>query len=122
MVSIIGWLIGKKIFGAVIGEKGARVIATLGLFLLVLGILGTVVAMIRRDAVDDHQAKVERRAAPATDQAAAERARDTIKQAKNEQEAHDAVHSVPDAAPAGPSHALACQRLRKLGRNPPSCR
>jgi hypothetical protein len=69
-----------------------------------------------------HDQKLEQRAKPATDQAATERAHDTIvTQAKNEQEAHDAVHAVPDAAPAGPSHALACKRLRDHGRHPASC-
>jgi hypothetical protein len=75
-----------------------------------------------RNIIEQHEAKIQERAKPATDKAAEERARDTIAQAQNEQEAHNAVHSVPDAAPAGPSHALACQRLHKLGRNPAACR
>lgn len=75
-----------------------------------------------RSVIKDHEAEIQQRAKPATDKAADERAKDTIAQAKNEQEAHNAVHSVPDTAPAGPSHALACQRLHKLGRNPASCR
>jgi hypothetical protein len=122
MGTAIGWLVGKKIFGATIGEKGARAIAYLGLIIALAGLIGGVVAWIRSDAVSDHQAKVERRAAPATDTAASERANDASANAKKDEERHDAIHSVPDAPPGGPSHALACKRLHDLGRDPPACR
>lgn len=89
--------------------------------LALLGALWGFKTLYDHRVVANHEAKVEQRARPATDKAATERANDAINQAKNETEAHDAVHSVPDAAPAGPSHALACQRLRKLGRHPASC-
>lgn len=86
-----------------------------------------VVAIVVAFRVHDHRviaannAKIEARAKPATDQAATERANDTIAIQQNETEAHNAVHSVPDAASAGPSHALQCQRLRKLGRSVAAC-
>lgn len=86
-----------------------------------LTILGVAKCTYDRNVIEKHDAKIQERAKPATDKAADERAKDTIAQAKNEEEAHNAVHSVPDAAPAGPSHALACQRLRKRGHAPASC-
>jgi threonine dehydrogenase-like Zn-dependent dehydrogenase len=91
-----------------------------GVVFLLLAIFAAVKIHDHR-VIAAHEAKLEHRAKPATDQAATERANDTIAQAKNEEEAHNAVHSVPDAAPAGPSHALACKRLRDHGRHPASC-
>jgi hypothetical protein len=74
------------------------------------------------NVVKAHEAAVQNRAAPATDKAATERANDTIANSKHEEELHNAVHSVPDAAPAAPSHALACKRLSNAGKHPASCR
>lgn len=87
-----------------------------------LTLLGIAKCTYDRNLIKSHEAKIQERARPATDKASEERARDTIVQAKNEQEAHNAIHSVPDAAPAGPSHALACERLRKRGNAPAACR
>jgi hypothetical protein len=121
MGSLVGLLVGKSIFGQVISEKAARAMVIVGLFLLVLGVLGGIVLYIRKDAVNDHEAKIEHHAVQATNKAADERAKDTINNAKHEQELHDAIHAVPDAPPAGPSHALACKRLRDLGRHTAAC-
>lgn len=117
MGTLIGWLIAKGL-----SERLARVVAIGGLFALILGALGTAVCAIRKDAVDDHEIKVERRARPATDKAAEERARDSIDQAKDEQEAHDAIAAQPDQPISPTSRALACKRLRDAGRDPPACR
>jgi hypothetical protein len=116
------WLIGfaASLLGPKFGKFAKPVVfAILGL-LLVAALWGGKCAY-DKSIIEKHDAKIIERAKPATDKAADERAKDTIAQAKNEEEAHNAVHSVPDAAPAGPSHALACQRLRKLGRHPASC-
>lgn len=99
----------------------AKAIAYAGLALLILGALWGGKCAYDRSVVNKHEQQIEKRAKPATDQAATERANDTIAIQQNETEAHNAVHSVPDAAPAGPSHALNCQRLRKLGRSVAAC-
>jgi hypothetical protein len=122
MGSAIGFLVGKQIFGKTITEGVARWIVTAALFLVILCACAGLIAAYNHHVIAANNQKVERRAAPATDKAAAERADDAIANAKAEQEMHDVIHSVPDAAPAGPSHALACKRLRDLGRNPPACR
>jgi hypothetical protein len=96
------------------------IFAVLGL--LILAVLWGGKCAYDKNVIAKHEQQLEQRAKPATDQAATERANDTIAQAKNEEEAHNAVHSVPDAAPAGPSHALACKRLSDHGRHPASCR
>lgn len=102
--------------------KFAKPVLIAGLFALALAAFGLGKCAYDRSVISNHEAKIERRAKPATDKAASERATDTIANAKHEQELHDAVHSVPDAPPSGPSHALACKRLRDSGRNPPACR
>lgn len=121
MGSLIGLLVGKSIFGHVIGEKMARALAYAGLVLGILALMGAAVCAIRKDAVDDHEAKVVTRSIPATNKAADERANDTIKQAKNEAEAHDAIEAQPDQPISPTSRALACKRLRDAGRNPAAC-
>jgi hypothetical protein len=116
MGTIIGLLTARGM-----SEKAARLISYATLAVLLLGTFAGLLAAYNHRVIANHEAKQIQRAAPATDQAAAERSKDAITNAKNEQEAHDVIHSVPDAAPAGPSHALACQRLRKRGHAPASC-
>lgn len=122
MGTIIGWLVGKTVFGHVLGERGARVVAHALLFATLAALIVGVIAWIRSDAVSDHQVKIERRARPATDAAASERARDTIRNDRKDQERHDVIAKEPDTPIAPASRALACQRLRDLGRAPPACR
>jgi predicted lipid-binding transport protein (Tim44 family) len=122
MGSLIGLLVGKQIFGKVISERMARVIAHAGLFLLVAALIVGVIVWIRRDAVDDHEAKIAQRAAPATDRAASERATDTIANSRSAQERHDVIAAQPDQPIAPTSHALSCKRLRDAGVDSPACR
>lgn len=68
------------------------------------------------------QAKVVQRAAPATDQAATERANDTVAITQHEQEQHNAIAAQPDQPIAPTSHVRACDQLRRAGRTPPACR
>jgi hypothetical protein len=100
--------------------RKAAVIGT-GVLLLILAAFIAVKIHDHR-VIKAHEQELEQRAKPATDKAASERASDTITNAKHEEELHNAVHSVPDAAPAGPSHALACERLRHAGKHSASCR
>jgi hypothetical protein len=74
-----------------------------------------------RSVIDKHEQKIERRAAPATNKAADERATDTINNAKAEEEMHNAIASQPDQPISPTSHALACQRLHRIGKYPASC-
>lgn len=117
---MIAWLIG--LLAPTVGERWAKPVAWALIAIVAIGIFFGAKALYDRSVVNHHEQKIEQRARPATDQAATERATDAITTAKKEEELHNAVHSVPDAAPAGPSHALACKRLHDLGRNPPACR
>jgi ABC-type nickel/cobalt efflux system permease component RcnA len=114
---LIGWL------APTIGEKWAKPLAYALLIISAALLLWGAKALYDRSVVNHHEQQVEQRAKPATDQAATERANDAIANAKHEEDLHNAVHSVPDAAPAGPSHALACKRLSNAGKRlPASCR
>ena len=110
-----------KFATSIVGPKFAKAAIFGVLALLIGGALWGGKCVYDKNVISKHEQQLQQRAKPATDKAAAERAKDTIAQAKNEKEAHDAVHSVPDAVPAGPSHALACKRLRDRGRHPASC-
>jgi hypothetical protein len=57
MGSIIGFLAGKTIFGRMITVPVARFIATVGLFLAVLGACGGVVALYNHHVIGAHEAK-----------------------------------------------------------------
>lgn len=118
----MGALIGAIIARTGWSEAIARAAAYASLALVVLGASWGAKCAYDHAVIAKHDAKVQQQATKATDQAATERANDTIAVAKSEQEKHDVIHSVPDAAPAGPSHALACKRLHDLGRDPPACR
>ena len=121
MGSIIGSLVGKTIFGRTITEPIARFIATAGLVLILIAAVGGLWAAVKHDVISSHDAKAElkteQKIAPATNNAATARANDTILITQNETEAHNAIHSVPDAAPAAPSVRLGCERLRRSGKD-----
>jgi hypothetical protein len=73
--------------------------------------------------IERHAARVEARAAVARDQAADQRARDAAIGAASERDLHDAIHTAPAGGQLSPAaHALACERLRRIGRVPPACR
>lgn len=112
---VLGWLGPSK------AKFAKPLIYGVAILIAVGGFFG-LKALYDRSVVNTHEAKIEARAKPATDQAASERANDAIANHRHEEELHNAVHSVPDAPPAGPSHALACKRLHDLGRDPPACR
>ena len=80
-------------------------------------------ALHDRAVVADHEAAVEAAAAPARDAAADQRVADAITNTRNEQDLHNAIDTAPAnggvLSPA--AHALACERLRQLGRIPPAC-
>jgi disulfide bond formation protein DsbB len=73
MGTIIGLLTARGL-----SETAARLIAYVGGALLLLGAFAGLVAAYNHHIIGQHEAKIEKRAAPATNQAATERAHDTI--------------------------------------------
>lgn len=107
------------IAGALVFLKDWRVIAGLA----AITAFGIWLAFHDRAVVRNHQAKVEARAAPLREKAAAERVADAVINTRKEQELHHAIDTAPKGGTISPAaHALACQRLRNHGRVPPACR
>lgn len=117
MGSVIGFLIAKGL-----SERMARIAAYAGLILVIASAFTLAIHLIRKDAVSDHQTKVEQRARPANDKAANERAKDAIDNAKSEQEMKDAIQAQPDQPIAPTTRSLSCERLRRRGNPPAECR
>lgn len=116
MGTIIGFFVSKGL-----SEKAARALSYVGLFLLIGGtLLGLKLAYDHR-LIANHdlknEVKVQKKLQPANDHAANDRAANTIAINQTETEAHNAIHSVPDAAPAAPSVRLGCDRLRRAGND-----
>jgi hypothetical protein len=96
-----------------------RVLAGIGL----VASFGIWLAFHYRAVVTRHEANVAAKSAPARDRADAERVQDAVTNTRTEQELHHAIDTAPPGGAISPAaHALACQRLRHLGRIPPACR
>lgn len=96
-----------------------RVVAVVAAVVLAMGWLHFHDAAV----VSRHEAQIEADAAPAREEAAEERVQDAASNAANEGDLHNAIDTAPSGgALSPPAHGLACERLRKLGRFPPSCR
>jgi hypothetical protein len=104
-------------------ERLARLVAWPAIVLAALLALVALKGCYDRTVIERHTAKVEARAAAARDRAADQRGRDAVIDAANEKDLHDAIQRAPAGGELSPAaHALACERLRKLGRVPTACR
>ena len=114
---IVAWLIVKGI-----PARLAKPLLAFVALCAAAGLLWAAIAYHDRNVIRARDAKVEQQAAKATDQAATERANDTIALNQSETEVHNVIASQPDRPIAPTSHALSCERLRRAGRTPPACR
>jgi hypothetical protein len=111
-----------RIIALGVSPRFAKPLLGLLAFLALAGLAWGAVAYHDRNVIVKHDAKIEQRAVKATDQAATERANDTITLANSAKETHNAIQAQPDQPIAPTSHALSCERLHRLGRSPASCR
>lgn len=79
-----------------------------------------------RGVIKEHEAEREAKAAPAREDASNERVNDALRNTRQEERYHEAINDAPPAPPEAPaihpaSRALACERLRRIGRTPPAC-
>lgn len=111
------------LFGKDLAFKTARALGfgIIGI-LIVLALWGGGCA-IKRNIINDHDAKREAAASGARETSANERVKDGIADAKNEKELHDAIESAPSGGSVSPAaRALNCERLhRQSGRLPAGC-
>jgi len=114
MGSVIAFLIAKGV-----PARFAKPLLAVAALLALTGLIWAAIAIHDHNVVKTHDAtvnaKVIAKTTPANDRAADQRSIDSINITKQEQEAHNAIHSVPDAAPAAPTVRLGCQRLRRQG-------
>jgi hypothetical protein len=116
ILTFVEGLLGPKF------AKFAKPLIYLVLILVAVGGFFGLKALYDHSVVSHHEQKIERRAAPATNKAADERANDTITNTKNEEEMHNAIAAQPDQPIAPTSRARACLQLRRAGRSSPACR
>jgi hypothetical protein len=116
MGSLIGFLATTFV-----GEKYARPAAyalVIGLFLAICGVAR---CTYDHSVVAKYEAKQQQRAAPATNKATEQRAKDAETRAAKSQEMSDVIHSVPDQAINPVSHARGCEQLRRAGKRVAAC-
>jgi hypothetical protein len=113
---IVAWLVRKGI-----PARWVKPLLGLIALLALAGALWAAIAYHDHNVVTNHDAtanaKVIEKTAPANDRASNQRATDTITNARQEQEMHDAIHATPDTAPAPSSLVLGCERLRRQGKS-----
>lgn len=100
-------------------KRFAKVGLWVAIILFALAALSIAKCTYDRRVVADHDAKVTGKAlrtdAAAKDEAAAQRARDTISINQAEKERNDAINSEPAGRPDAARNRLNCQRLRRAG-------
>ena len=98
-------------------------LAWLSAALAVLALLWLVRAFYDRSVIERHAAEVEAKASDLRERAADERVNDAATNAASEKGLNDAINKAPATGTVSPAaHALACERLRRIGREPASCR
>ena len=112
VATLIGWGVPAKLAKPLLIGVGV---------LLLVGLAFAAVKLHDRNVVKTHDTQVQVKTLQAqqkaNDAAAEQRSTDTIKQAQNEQEAHNAIAAQPDQPIAPTSRALGCERLRRAGKN-----
>lgn len=110
-------LIGKEL-----SYKTARIAGFITLGLILIATLSLGKCAYDASVIEQHEHEREIAAGEAREDAADQRAADTITNAKSEEELRNVIEAAPggDLSPA--ARALACERLRRVGRVPPACR
>jgi hypothetical protein len=110
------------LFGKELGMKAAKAVGVVVVIVAAILLFLLAKAMYDRSVIADHEAEREAKAAPARERAADQRAIDTVRNAKSEEELHDVINNAPPGGTVSPAaRALACERLRRIGRVPAAC-
>lgn len=111
-----------------VAERFRKPLGYLTAAIALFALLWLLRAIYDHRVISAHEAKREAKASGARETAAEEAARDTIINQRNEKDLHDAIDTATRDLPPGDgrispaAHALACERLRKIGRIPTACR
>ena len=122
IIAIIGGFL-PGLFGKQLPFKTARIVGFITLGVAILALLAMGKCAYDRSIINDHETRREIAASGAREDAADQRAEDTLTNAANEKELHDAINAAPTGGSVSPAaHALACKRLqRQSGRLPAGC-
>lgn len=110
------------LFGKELSYKVARTVGIVVLAVAILIALGVGKCAYDNSVIDKHEVKREAAASGAREDAADQRVKDAIDNANSEKELQDVIQNAPGGTLSPAAHALACERLRRYGRIPPSCR
>lgn len=103
-------------------ERLRRPLAYLLAAIALIAALGALKGCYDRSVRKDYRAEVEARASAAREEAADQRVKDALTNTANEKDLHHAIDTAPKGGDLSPAaRALACERLRKLGRSPAAC-
>jgi hypothetical protein len=106
-----------------LSDRLARMAAWPAVILAVLAGVFILKGCYDRAVIQRHTAKLDNRAAAAREQSGSERLRDAMIVTANEKDLHHAIRGAPAGGELSPpARALACERLRKIGRIPVACR
>lgn len=100
-------------------EPLRKIAAWITVLVAIAALVVVVKSIYDANVIDEHEDQRAIESIEARDEAAEQRAEDTIKNAETEREANEAINSVP----AGDAQLrLDCLRLHRLGRDPEPCR
>ena len=116
----MGWLIGLALKVGV-PQRFAKASVIAALVLLAIGGGALALHLYNRSIIKTHDTEQENKelkhVSAANDQAANERANETIALEHQEEETHNVIHQGPDSAPSPAAVRHNCERLRHAGRD-----
>ena len=110
------------LFGKEVSQKAAKVLGIVTLSLLLIAVLSLGKCAYDASIIEQHEQEREVQAGQAREEAANQRIDDALKNAKSEKELQDVIEAAPGGELSPAARALACERLRRVGRIPPACR
>lgn len=120
IIATIGAFI-PGLFGKKLSYKVAKAIGIGALAVALVIALGVGKCAYDNSVIEEHEEQREAAASGAREDAADQRVKDTIANANSEKELQDVIQNAPGGTLSPAAHALACERLRRYGRIPPSC-
>lgn len=118
----IGSLLLPRLLGKEISDRLAKIAGIITLVVALLAALALAKFAYDRSVVAEYEAERQAEASQAREDAADQRADDTIRLTQEEKELHDVIEAAPQGGTLSPAaRALACERLRRAGRIPPAC-
>lgn len=110
-------LIGKEL-----SYKTARIAGFITLGLVLIAVLSLGKCAYDASVIERHKHEREVAAGKAREKAADKRVADTITNTQSEEELKNVINAAPGGELSPAARALACERLRRVGRVPAACR